>query len=681
MMDYYQVPTLILLTMLVSVFAGLYLRSRTTRTLLWLIGWLFAIVRIGIEVKGIVTPLDAAVARVSLVMAGVMFLGSMSPLKFGRKHKVYYVVAAAAPLVFFCLLMSFFPQPKALVRALLLLNAIATVYVATLWSTEKNILPIAFTVCFSIGVGAICINYAWHGNYLVVVYLARTGIHIITALLIVAAYRRLSAGVVFTAVGLLLWSTPVLKFVPYAPGPDALAVIYRLSNLMKIMTAVGMIVLVLEEEVAINDASTQRDRRARHELEQYAKVDVSVLPGQDQHVIYQKMCAVIAESSRFRQVLLMLRSVEDNYYVAASAGAEGSLVRGLDELGKRTTSAGMQSYRRSRGVTRELGNTYTVDLRPLFLPGDDLERLHFTSAHVIPMISHPDHLDGVMVLSGLKHPDEPLHTDDLLPLELLVARTMAARETSLLMDRVSRSEKLAGLGQLAGGVAHELNNPLTVVMGYAELIEDSAPEGALRRNASIIRTESQRMRQIIESLIRFWRPAPREHVPVSIEQLLDDIRQLRKPEMDRRGIVFKLTMAAHLPSIRGNIDQIRQVVLQILANAVEAVERMKTEEEREIHIDVNHDRERMQILISDNGPGFPNPNRVFDPFYTTKQPGEGPGLGLSICYSIVREHGGEISASNLYPRGAAVVIEMPLSSMPSSRPLGGETFVPSTPKA
>jgi two-component system, NtrC family, sensor kinase len=385
------------------------------------------------------------------------------------------------------------------------------------------------------------------------------------------------------------------------------------------------------------------------------------------------MCSVISETSRFRQVFLLLRSVEDNFYVAASEGAEGALVRAIEDMGKRTSSAGIQAYRYSRGVSRELGNTYTVELRPLFVPGDDLERLNFTSAHMIPMMRAPDHLEGVLVLGGLKNPAEPLHTDDLLPLELLVARVLAARETSMLMDRVSRSEKLAGLGQLAGGVAHELNNPLTVVMGYAELIEDSAPEGALRHNAGIIRAESQRMRQIIESLIRFWRPAPREHMPVSIQQLLEDIRQLRKPELDRMGIAFRLTIADQLPAVQANVDQIRQVLIQVINNAVDAVE--KSREEREIRVDVTHDREHMQILVSDTGPGFPNPSRVFDPFYTTKQPGEGTGLGLSICYSIMREHGGEISAYNLHPQGAAVVIEMPLTSMPSARPLSGEAFV------
>ncbi len=279
MADYYQIPTLILLSFLVSVFAGLYLRSRTTRTLLWLIGWLFAILRIILELKGISTPALAAIANCSLEMAGVMFLGSMSPLKFGRKHKTYYVVAAAAPLIAFTVLMSLFPQPGILVRCLLLANAVATVCIATLWSCEKNILPVGFSVFFSVAVGLLCIDLAWNGHYLTVIYLARAGIQFITALLILGSYRRISAGVVFTVTGLLLWSLPVVTHTPVHLGVAALVFVSRLANLMKVMTAMGMIVLVLEEEVAINDAATQRDRRARRELEEYAKLNVAILPG------------------------------------------------------------------------------------------------------------------------------------------------------------------------------------------------------------------------------------------------------------------------------------------------------------------------------------------------------------------------------------------------------------------
>jgi len=307
------------------------------------------------------------------------------------------------------------------------------------------------------------------------------------------------------------------------------------------------------------------------------------------------------------------------------------------------------------------GNTAVLDLRPLMAPGDDLERLGVTLVHVIPMSVGGEGVHGVVVLDGPKDPREPLGAEDLLPLELLARRLAVEHENSLLLRRLVQSEKLAGLGQLAGGVAHELNNPLTVVMGYAELIEESGEDESVRRGAAVIRGESQRMKQTIESLSHFSRFLPEEQTPFSIEQMLKEIWSLREPEFERGGIALELSVPESLPQLRANVEQIRQVILQILSNAAAALQSLPSGRERRLRIDASLIKDRVQVLISDTGPGFSNPDRVFDPFFTTKQPGEGTGLGLSLCYSIVREHGGQISAFNLQPHGAAVAIELPVA--------------------
>jgi two-component system NtrC family sensor kinase len=283
-------------------------------------------------------------------------------------------------------------------------------------------------------------------------------------------------------------------------------------------------------------------------------------------------------------------------------------------------------------------------------------------------------LHGVLLLNGLKAPTEPLAAEDLLPLDLLMARLTAGHENNLLLRRVAQSEKLAGLGQLAGGVAHELNNPLTVVMGYAELIEESGVDEATRRNVAVIRSESQRMKHTIESLTRFWKSSPSEQTSVSVEQMLIDIGRLRKTELERAGIELEVTITRNLPRIRANGDQMRQVFLQIMSNAATALQNLPASQEKTMRISATATRNRVQVVISDTGPGFPNPNRVFDPFFTTKKPGEGTGLGLSLCYSIVREHRGEISAFNLQPHGAAVAIEMPVDVATNEASVAGEVF-------
>jgi len=192
------------------------------------------------------------------------------------------------------------------------------------------------------------------------------------------------------------------------------------------------------------------------------------------------------------------------------------------------------------------------------------------------------------------------------------------------------------------------------------LIEESVTDESIQRNAGVIRSESQRMKQTIESLSHFSRFMPEGQTPFSIEQMLKDIWRLRKPELDRAGIVFELSIGQSLPRLRANVEQMRQVILQILNNAATALESLPPGRERRLRIDGSLMKDRVQVLISDTGPGFSNPDRVFDPFFTTKKPGEGSGLGLSLCYSIIREHGGEISAFNLQPHGAAVAIDLPV---------------------
>ena len=134
--------------------------------------------------------------------------------------------------------------------------------------------------------------------------------------------------------------------------------------------------------------------------------------------------------------------------------------------------------------------------------------------------------------------------------------------------------------------------------------------------------------------------------------------------LSTRGVSMELLgLEAAMPVVRGSRDRLRQVMEHLLNNAAQAIAAAVTRDQEEAHrirLTVSHDERALHVIVSDTGTGFREPGRVFDPFYTTKGPEQGAGLGLSICYGIVREHGGEISAFNLHPRGAAVVVELPL---------------------
>ena len=659
--EYYRVPTLALLSILVAVFAVLYARARTLRTLLWLLGWSMAITRLAMQGSSYGRHgIGLAISNTAMALAALMLLGSVSPIHVQNKIKASYIAVFAAPLILYSVLTSLYPDPGIFLKVLDWAAATAAAAVAVHWSAQKSQLPRWFTLAFVSCLAGTCIWLAVIGEYDLVLRLAHSGISLMTAALVLATYRRWSPGVIFTATGLLVWSTPMVVDFLLHQGDPVMLMYLRAVNLMKVVTAVGMVVLVLEDEVIRNEAAQSRERRVRDEMEQYSKLDVSATPNRKMGVHYDEICDVITRASRFGQAAILLRSPEQNFRLVGRGGVDGALAGALDALGQRMTPEKVDEFRNNGACRPAFGTTTLVDLRSLTAPGDDLERLGLTEVHAIPMIAGGEGVQGVVVLSGLTAPEKPLAAEDLLPLELLARRLAAEHENNLLLRRLVQSEKLAGLGQLAGGVAHELNNPLTVVMGYAELIKESVQDETVRHNAAVIHSESQRMKQTIESLSHFSRVLPESQTPFSIEQMLKDIWRVRKPELERAGIDLELSMPEPLPRLRANVEQMRQVILQILNNAATALEGLPPGRERRLRIDAALIKDRVQVLISDTGPGFSNPDRVFDPFFTTKKPGEGPGLGLTLCYSIVREHGGEISAFNLHPHGAAVAIELPV---------------------
>ena len=251
---------------------------------------------------------------------------------------------------------------------------------------------------------------------------------------------------------------------------------------------------------------------------------------------------------------------------------------------------------------------------------------------------------------------------NLGPIEGLAAKLARTMENAALAERLLRSEKLAGLGQLAGGVAHALNNPLTAVMGFAELIAETTGEARVREDAGIIVREAARMRETVQSLLDLWRPATLIDEAVSLTGMVEELAAVCFDALEARGVRLVVEIAEDVAAVRGSRDRLRQVLEHLLNNAAQAVASISGEE-HVIRVAVRQDERGVQMIVSDTGPGFAEPGRVFDPFYTRQHVGEGAGLGLSICYGIVREHGGEISAFNLHPRGAAVVVEVPLRAV------------------
>lgn len=235
----------------------------------------------------------------------------------------------------------------------------------------------------------------------------------------------------------------------------------------------------------------------------------------------------------------------------------------------------------------------------------------------------------------------------------------------LVQSQLMQKERLAGVGQLVSGVAHELNNPLTAVMGYSDLLRDQAAEGPERQKLERLGSEARRMKRIIDNLMSFARPPQEGRHQMDIRMIVRESQMLCEYQLRHGGITAELDFPADLPRVSVNEGQLMQVFVNLFTNAAQALEHVS---EKKIRIEGRLEADKIVIRFCDSGPGFTDLTRAFDPFYTTRPVGQGTGLGLSICYGFIREHGGIISVKNLQPNGASITIEIPAGGAAPPKP-------------
>ena len=235
-------------------------------------------------------------------------------------------------------------------------------------------------------------------------------------------------------------------------------------------------------------------------------------------------------------------------------------------------------------------------------------------------------------------------------------------DSAVLRDKLVHTEKMAAVGQLVSGVAHEVNNPLTAILGFADLLMEDAdlPETA-RKDLRVILQEAQRTKQIVQNLLSFARQMPPQRNAVQLNSILRRTIQLRSYDFNSHGIEIIEHLDESLPEVIGDAHQLQQVFLNILNNAYDAVHEVG----RPARIEITSigRKDFVEVTFSDNGKGITHSDKIFDPFFTTKEVGKGTGLGLSICYGIVKEHEGEISChNNIAGQGATFTVRLPFAS-------------------
>ncbi|MEO5936379.1 MAG: ATP-binding protein [Terriglobales bacterium] len=233
-----------------------------------------------------------------------------------------------------------------------------------------------------------------------------------------------------------------------------------------------------------------------------------------------------------------------------------------------------------------------------------------------------------------------------------------------LQGQLIQTEKLASIGRLVAGAAHEINNPLTAILGYSDLLVEEkklAPEQ--QEMAEKIRQQARRTKHLVQNFLTFAKQAPVHMVQLDLNAVVTDALQLQELDLAHRSIETSTQLSEGPVMVNGDANHLVQMCVHIFNNAMEAMAESHGKGTLTVRLEVVDSQG--VLTCQDTGPGVAEPDRIFDPFYTTKAVGKGTGLGLSACYGIVRDHGGQIGCTNLPGGGALFTVSLPLAERPA----------------
>lgn len=222
-----------------------------------------------------------------------------------------------------------------------------------------------------------------------------------------------------------------------------------------------------------------------------------------------------------------------------------------------------------------------------------------------------------------------------------------------------QTEKLAAMGEMMSGVAHELNNPLTAILGVSDLVRERATDDSMRRQAEIILKQARRAAGIVQNLLAFSRPSPLMSQQINPEEIVRRVVEQQAEPLRQKNVTIDVAISGPVPMIQGDARLLQQVFVNLITNAEQAITAAK--DHGSIHISLEQAEGKVSFTFSDDGPGIApeSLSKIFDPFFTTKRPGGGTGLGLTICLAIVKEHGGTMEVDSSARSGTEVRVILP----------------------
>jgi PAS domain S-box-containing protein len=270
--------------------------------------------------------------------------------------------------------------------------------------------------------------------------------------------------------------------------------------------------------------------------------------------------------------------------------------------------------------------------------------------------SRVQHLDGSWRV--LRATASPLFGDEG-GISGVVASVRDVTESNLAEEQLARKEKFTAMGQMLAGAAHELNNPLTAILGVSDLLHERASDDATRHQTDLILQQARRAAGIVQNLLAFSRPATQGRLKLRVDEILREVLRGEHPALARKNIAVKFEPPDGLPLVEGDRRLLAQVFSNLIANAEQSIAGAR--DRGTIEISLREVEDGVCATIADDGPGIApgNMSKVFDPFFTTKRPGGGSGLGLTICLAVVKDHGGNIEVSSSPGAGASFRVFLP----------------------
>jgi signal transduction histidine kinase len=661
----------------VAVFFALQRQNPSVRVRLWLAAWVMMLLRFcifllpdNVPPPGLLNNVLSTVAIAALDLAGVLFVVSLTAAVVAeRRARAGLILTLSVPVIVYTALEVYNSQNWHAYAVCLGVLFFGGAVWQAVRAPRLTLRPLVIILLLLL-VGAVSVAEVLRGNLNFADNAIPTVLFAMAAFFFARLYRRWSPGVVTTVAGFAFWAGiwPAIYFVVQRNMMDL--AVSEFWNVPKVFVAFGMVQTLLEDQWYAARAATAGEHALKEQVQRFAEVTSRLLGGTDVKSVCGEIAGVLTSCTTFERAVVLLTDEQRHFYVAGHSGIPPELLAQLREAVGRNTpdviveicaqsrQVGVNSFRCGRDKAEGYGSVSgrrRYPPNPYWTDGDEL---------FVPLRSRRGTFVGCLSLDEPRDPSR-VTAADLSPLEILATDIAVAVETSDLQRQLLISEKLAGIGQLVAGVTHELNNPLTAVMGYAEVLGDQVQDEEAKKCVGIVRRESLRMKGIIENLLRFARQHKPERTLLDLAPLLEEVVQLRSYETRRKGVEVVTSIDPSLPRILGDETQLRQVLLNVLNNAVDAVEDAP---EKKIAIEARAADGKLVVRFMDSGPGFKDLARVFDPFFTTKAIGKGTGLGLSLCYGILKEHGGEIYASNLKPGGACITLEFPLQPAVSSAP-------------